>query len=48
MTRAISQLITPGTVTDEHLLSAEASYLAGVVYREGEYALALLSQHGRV
>ncbi len=42
MTRAISQLITPGTVTDEHLLSAEANYLAGVVYREGEYALALL------
>ncbi len=42
MARAISQLITPGTVTDEHLLSAEASYLAGVVFREGEYALALL------
>ncbi len=42
MTRAISQLITPGTVTDEHLLSAEANYLAGVVLREGEYALALL------
>jgi DNA mismatch repair protein MutS len=42
MTRAISQLITPGTVTDEHLLSAEANYLAGVVSREGEYALALL------
>jgi DNA mismatch repair protein MutS len=42
MTRAISQLITPGTVTDEHLLSAEANYLAGVVFREGEYALALL------
>ena len=42
MTRAISQLITPGTVTDEHLLSAEANYLAGVVYRDGEYALALL------
>lgn len=42
MTRAISQLITPGTVTDEHLLSAEANYLASVVYREGEYALALL------
>ncbi len=42
MTRAISQLITPGTVTDEHLLSAEANYLAGVVVREGEYALALL------
>ena len=42
MTRAISQLITPGTVTDEHLLSAEANYLAGVVFREGEYALSLL------
>ena len=42
MTRAISQLITPGTVTDEHLLSAEANYLAGVVFREDEYALALL------
>ena len=42
MTRAISQLITPGTVTDEHLLSAEANYLASVVYRENEYALALL------
>jgi DNA mismatch repair protein MutS len=42
MTRAISQLITPGTVTDEHLLSAEANYLAGVVFRENEYALALL------
>lgn len=42
MARAISQLITPGTVTDEHLLSAEANYLAGIVFREGEYALALL------
>ncbi len=42
MTRAISQLITPGTVTDEHLLSVEANYLAGVVFREGEYALSLL------
>jgi DNA mismatch repair protein MutS len=42
MTRAISQLITPGTITDEHLLSAEANYLAGIVYRENEYALALL------
>jgi len=42
MTRAISQLITPGTVTDEHLLSAQANYLAGVVFREGEYALSLL------
>jgi len=42
MTRAISQLITPGTVTDEHLLSAQANYLAGVVFREGEYALFLL------
>ncbi len=30
MARAISQLITPGTVTDEHLLSAEANYLAGL------------------
>ncbi len=42
MARAISQLITPGTLTDEHLLSAEANYLAGVVFRENEYALALL------
>ncbi len=42
MMRAISQLITPGTVTDEHLLSAEANYLVGVVFREGEYALSLL------
>jgi DNA mismatch repair protein MutS len=42
MARAISQLITPGTVTDEQLLGAEANYLAGVVFRENEYALALL------
>ncbi len=42
MERAISQLITPGTVTDEQLLSAEANYLAGVAVRENEYALALL------
>jgi len=42
MTRAISQLITPGTVTEEHLLGAEANYLAAVVFREGEYALSFL------
>jgi DNA mismatch repair protein MutS len=41
MERAISQLITPGTVTDEHLLGAEANYLAAVSFA-GEYALALL------
>ncbi len=42
MERAIAQLITPGTVTDEGLLSAEANYLAGVTWHDNEYALALL------
>ena len=42
MERAIAQLITPGTVTDEGLLSAEANYLAGVAWQDNEYALALL------
>lgn len=42
MERAVTQLVTPGTVTDEQLLSAEANYLAAVAFREKEYALALL------
>ena len=42
MERAVSQLITPGTVTDEQLLTAEANYLAGVAHRDEDYALALL------
>jgi DNA mismatch repair protein MutS len=42
MERVISQLITPGTVTDEHLLSHDANYLAAITLINNEYALALL------
>lgn len=39
--REVTQLITPGTVTDERLLRPEASYLAAVATGDG-YALVLL------
>jgi DNA mismatch repair protein MutS len=39
--RDITQLITPGTVTDEKLLPADANYLAAVATGDG-YGLALL------
>lgn len=39
--REVTQLITPGTVSDEKLLRPEASYLAAVATGDG-YALALL------
>jgi DNA mismatch repair protein MutS len=39
--REISQLITPGTVTDEGLLKPDANYLAAVSAQDG-YGLALL------
>ena len=39
--REVTQLITPGTVTDEKLLRPEASYLAAVATGDG-YALVLL------
>jgi len=39
--REIKQLITPGTVTDENLLKADANYLAAVATGDG-YGLALL------
>ncbi|MCA9840126.1 MAG: DNA mismatch repair protein MutS [Trueperaceae bacterium] len=42
MERAITQLITPGTVTDEQLLGAEANYLASVTVHDNEYGLVLL------
>ncbi len=39
--REVTQLITPGTVTDEALLQADATYLAAVATGDG-YGLALL------
>ena len=39
--REIKQLITPGTVTDENLLKADANYLAAIATGDG-YGLALL------
>lgn len=39
--REIRQLITPGTVTDENLLKADANYLAAIATGDG-YGLALL------
>ena len=39
--REVTQLITPGTITDERLLSADANYLAAVATGDG-YGLALL------
>ncbi|SEI75004.1 DNA mismatch repair protein MutS [Deinococcus reticulitermitis] len=39
--RKVTQLLTPGTVTEERMLSADENYLAAVATGEG-YALALL------
>lgn len=39
--REVTELLTPGTLTDERLLSAEENYLAAVATGDG-YALALL------
>ncbi|AFZ68561.1 DNA mismatch repair protein MutS [Deinococcus peraridilitoris] len=39
--RRVTELLTPGTLTDERLLSAEENYLAAVASGDG-YALALL------
>lgn len=39
--RKVTQMLTPGTVTDERLLSAEENYLAAIATGDG-YALSLL------
>ena len=46
--RDITQLITPGTVTDEKLLRPDANYLAAVATGEGYGLSAFRHHHGRV
>ena len=38
--RAVTCVVTPGTVVDDELLAPDATYLAGVVRAEGRHALA--------
>lgn len=40
--RIVTQMITPGTVSDEHLLTRDANYLGAVSNVDSEFGLALL------